>query len=223
MTAITLLPYLAATAQPELLDVARQGGMPFGSGILLYAVGGVIGILLLLLIVFMLVRRALSGRITDMELGMTLPDISKLKQKGLLTEEESLRLRESIARRTMERAMNPPTPAKTGGASSLLVDPEVRRLEALAMVKMMESPPSAMEPRDSPAEDMARRKAAEKKTFHEPAAHLSVGHEAQAAMPHGEDAEPELPPDIQSMAEMGLITEEELQQMKKRLRGQKSP
>ncbi len=246
-----------------------------------YAVSG-LG-LFLLFIIFVLVKRKLGGGSEKFEpvIGMTISDVGTLKQKGLLTEEESRAVRAAMARQLTKQLETKSKPARGGGAEALLADPEIRRLEALAQERaaakaasgmrmeevLQDEPmpaadrtpperkrPAARRPLQStppftPAVDVLdelvpqsakRDERPEPEEVTEAVSHsvtdpLAVSEpatQAAAAVPAapvpGADAsaddnedDVQLPADVLTMAQLGLITPEELENIKIRARAKK--
>ena len=160
----------------------------------------VAAILVVFIIVVSLMRKLQRRSSGSGEVGMSLDDVSTLKERGLLTEEESRRVRAALSRQVARQVLTSKT---SGGVGSLLADPEVRRLEALAAEKAARK--QSDEPDDEPSPGPA------------PAAPLPVSGAARD-IASGGLPEPALPPDVLTMVEMGLITAEELEIIKSRAR-----
>ncbi|MGB9692616.1 MAG: hypothetical protein ACPL7D_10655 [Candidatus Sumerlaeaceae bacterium] len=122
--ALAVAPPGRAQNQPELSDFERTYRMYktatwiAAGAMILFLVGG-----------FLIKRR--QTKLSEGPLG--LDDLSKLEKRGLLTPEEAKKVRDALVRQAMQRANRPRTPLK--GEEALLLDDEVRRLEALAQAK----------------------------------------------------------------------------------------
>jgi hypothetical protein len=166
------------------------------------AAAAAVVILFVIMVLFFLFGRTRRANRLDNVLGMTIDDVGALQQKGLLTPEETAKVRQALARQ-FTRALA--DKGQHPGEAALLGDPEVQRLE-----------------------EIARRKAAAR------AAGLStepdsVGDRAgppgpaptQQAVPSIGDDDVPLPPDVLSMVQLGLITPEELERIKERIRAKR--
>ena len=156
-------------------------------------------VLIVVVLIGMLLVRARRGNTLDNVLGMTIDDVGRMQNKGLLTPEETAKVRQAMARQMTRQFA-----AKPAG-SDLLADPEVQRLEELARLRR--------EAQMSATEGGAT-------TSHpEPAGGLldqiPGARPDPAAAPDDDIA---LPPDVLGMAQLGLITPEELERIKQRIR-----
>jgi len=153
-------------------------------------------VVVLLVIVFIgtIVTRAKRSNRLDNVLGMSIEDISDMRSKGLLTPEETAKVRAAMARQMARSLSQKPT------FDSLGSDPEILRLEELARQKREAREAGALplnwETSDAPVP--------------------SGGNQSTA------DDDVQLPPDVMSMADLGLITPEELERIKDRIRSKKS-
>lgn len=153
---------------------------------LIYVVFSVIA-LVIFLFVMLVMYKFRSGRGSSAEVGLAFDDISRLKEKGLLTEEELKKVRAAMARRLTDQLKTKATAAKP---ETLLFDPEVMALEEKARAK--EQARANTPPLDA----------------------------TQAPLPPAapQQAQPEvpLPPDIEALVAKGLITQEELEAIRRR-------
>ena len=178
---------------------------PLASRYFLYFLGAFLAIFLLLIIT-VIMRKVRGVRRAEMVFGMTIDDVGSLKQKGLLTEEESKAVRQALARQFARQQQVQMSGAKP---TDLLADPEILRLQQLAEERRKNAATARVAP---PMETVTQRETPE--PILEAAA-------AETTLPPEDDVE--LPPDILTMAEMGLITAEELENIKERTRARKRP
>jgi hypothetical protein len=147
--------------------------------------------LIFFLFLMLVMYKLRSGRATAPDLTLSFDDVSSLKEKGLLTEEEMKRVRAAMARQVAGRlsAKRPTTKPET-----LLYDPEVIALEEKARAKQSQMP-----------------------------ADEHHGAEQPQKQPEPPADEVPLPPGIETLAEQGLITPEELAAIRKRAAERKQP
>ena len=186
-----------------------------------------------LIVVVLVVRKLSLGRHGDPMAGLTYLDVAGMTKSGLLTEEEAARVREAMKKqvaRQQAAAMRPPIPGELG----LLSDPEVQRLEALAEARQKSGqsrkvPYTAAPPADGqsvrPSTSVeAPETAPSAETPAAPAGSTERlvfrPHTSPIPAPPPADDVP-LPPDVVKMAELGLITAEELERIKERIRTRK--
>lgn len=194
-------------------------------------------LLILSLLIYVKIRGARASR---MEMGMTLSDVSSMQKKGLLTEEESKRVRQALSRQLSKQLEA--KPAAGGGIGSLLNDPEVKRLQAIAQARTAQpSPdrdplaipnpaPQRVRPASAPApgpetlrpigaEDLA----AFSRTSGQPAQPAFRPAAVDSSSPASSaDDDVALPPDVMTMAQLGLISAEELANIKQRIRAKRN-
>jgi hypothetical protein len=171
---------------------------PFAKRYLIYVVAAFLAIFLLLIITIMM-RKVRGVRKADVVFGMSIDDVGNLKSKGLLTEEESKAVRHALARQLSKQYNLTGTAPKPG---DLLADPEVLRLQA-----------EAEERRKAAARAQVAGISSQETKTPVPTAPAS----ATAAVA-SDDEDVQLPPDVLTMAELGLITKEELENIKARAR-----
>ena len=154
-------------------------------------------VIVLLVIVFIgtIVMRAKRANKLDNVLGMSIEDISDMRSKGLLTPEETAKVRAAMARQMTRSLSQKPT------FENLTSDPEILRLEELARQKR-----EARETGGQPLFDLPAQVPPAPSDTNQPPNHNDV----------------QLPPDVLSMADLGLITPEELERIKDRIRTKKS-
>lgn len=146
------------------------------------------------IVVLVFVRKVRGGHRDDSTFPMTIEDVNALKTRGLLTPEESARVRQAVARQVTRQMSRQTTP----GAASLLTDPEVQRLEELARQKALEREAAGIPTRP-------------------PGIDLPIAGDDPTASP--EDVQ--LPEDVLNMVRLGLITPEELERIKERARNKR--
>ena len=154
-------------------------------------------VIVLLVIVFIgtIITRAKRTNKLDNVLGMSIEDISEMRSKGLLTPEETAKVRAAMARQMTRALSQKPT------FENLTTDPDILRLEELARQKR--------EAREGGGQPL----------FNEPGRAPSAS--SGTNQPYA-NSDVQLPPDVLSMADLGLITPEELERIKDRIRSQKS-
>jgi hypothetical protein len=153
---------------------------------LVYVVFSVVA-LIIFLFVMLVMYKLRSGRESSAQVGLAFDDISRLKEKGLLTEEELKQVRAAMARRLTDQLK---TKAPAAKPETLLFDPEVMALEEKARAK--EQAKADIPPLDAPQPP------------------------SPPAPSPGEEPEVPLPPEIEALAAKGLITQEELETIRKR-------
>ena len=161
-------------------------------------------VLIVVVLIGMLLVRARRGNSLDNVLGMTIDDVGRMQNKGLLTPEETAKVRQAMARQ-MSRQLA----AKPAAGGDPLADPEVRRLEELARLRR-EAQMSAAEggiPVSRPETQGGL---------------LDQIPGAQPDATAGADDDVALPPDVLGMAQLGLITPEELERIRQRIREKRS-
>lgn len=160
---------------------------------ILYSIGSV-ALLIVAILVLLVIKKLKLRRETDaMESAVAFGDLSGLKSKGLMTDEELKKVRAAMAKQVISKLDSAPTgkaPA-LGAASLLMADPDVQRLEELARQKGL-NPDLAEEP----------------------------GGTEEAGIAGGSGAEDDIPPQVMDLFKQGLITEEELQKIRERARRQ---
>lgn len=191
---------LGVPASPDELPPGLTDN-PFVSTYAVYAIVALVAIFLFLLLLLVF-RRARFGRAGESGIGMTLDDVGTLQQKGLLTPEEMKRVREALSRQVVKQYSVQQGPKS--GANALLHDPEVRRLEVLA---------------DAKAREKERMLAARQEP---PVPQFTLKTEASDALIPEPNGDVELPPDVLTMVQLGLITADELERIKERIRAKHS-
>lgn len=177
---------------------------PLSSNYVLLFLGAFVAVFLLLILVIIL-RKVRGVRRADMVFGMTIDDVGNLKQKGLLTEEESKAVKQALARQFARQHQ-----IQTAGQkpADLLADPEIIRLQQQA------------EERRRATVDQLAAAANRQQTDAPPPAPQTQASPAPASA-EDEEGDVQLPPDVLTMAELGLITAEELESIKRRTRERK--
>lgn len=183
-----------------------------------------LALIFLVLIIIYIFQRSGTFRRSDESLSMTMTDLTKMEQKGLLTAEEARRVREVLARRAMER-LSQKSSAQSGGADALLADPEVIRLRQIAEAKRAEQKPPAISTRESLVTDRsvnAQTSSSGSASNLSSFADHAAGNTPNAGLRGPEDHEDiPLPPDLEALAQQGLLTPEEVERVKERLRHKK--
>lgn len=152
---------------------------------LVYVVISVVALVIFLLVMLFMYKLRM-GRGSAADISLSFDDVSRLKEKGLLTEEEMKRVRAAMARRLAEQLKPRQTTAKP---EALLYDPEVMALEEKARAKQAQmSDPATPSPQPSGSQ----------------------------AAPADSPAKAQLPSDIEALVQQGLITPEELATIRKR-------
>lgn len=186
-----------------------------------------------LIVAVLIVRKLGSGRHSDPMAGLTYLDVAGMTKSGLLTEEEAARVRAAMKKQVAQQqaaAMRPTLKGELG----LLSDPEVQRLEALAEARQKagQSRKATSRPvqpgQEEPAHPLTTSAAPGGAPSSGPPAGESGGTErpvfrprASAAPPPASADDVPLPPDVVKMAELGLITPEELERIRERIRARK--
>lgn len=157
-------------------------------------------------------------------------DLMGLKQKNLLTPEEMKMVSAAIARRVAEKDVQQ---KRTGAArlssSTLLHDPEVVRLQELALAKR-NATKADVEAKPGAAEQLV---AGEQNLGQSESAHIAEPLFPGDPIPAEPDSEPtidtaeslddvELPPEVQQLADAGILSPEELENVKRRLKKRQS-
>jgi hypothetical protein len=170
-------------------------GQLFASPAFIWSVVAILG--LFVFITFTVIfQRARRPKGMDGLPGMTLNDVDSLKKKGLLTPEEAARVRTAVAKQVTTQMSARPSPFTP---ATLVADPDVQRLEALAQAK-------------------ATAKAQDSRTADSASGDADSGPQARANTATSADDDVELPPDVLGMVQLGLITPEELARIRERAR-----
>ncbi len=177
-----------------------------------------LGLIIVSILAIMIVRKAGSRR-RDSLSDYTGLDLMKLKSKGLLTPEEMEKVSRSIARRLEEKEAERKKAASRPTPESLLLDPEVRRLQELAQAKDADDARQAR--MQAPQGPVAVDGVA---PVSHPAEPDLSGIESGAAVNAAPDdlSNIELPPDVQQLADAGVLTPEEVQNVKRRLKARQA-
>lgn len=160
------------------------------------------GACLVVLILGIVLMRGVGKKRQDGLPGEGTLNLMDLKKKGLLTPEEMQKVGESI-RRQMDRDQN--TRLRASGSftpDSLLLDPEVRRLQALAEAgKNAENPWAKPESQPDPSQP-------------------AIEGQGEADSPDTEENldDIQLPPEVQQLADAGILSAEEIENVKRRLK-----
>lgn len=163
-----------------------------------------LAVLIVVVLIGMLLVRSRRTNSLDNVLGMTIDDVGKMQNKGLLTPDETAKVRQAMARQMTRKLAPKPT------ETDLLTDPEVRRLEELARLK-----------RESRTADQATGTTRPTQAAQDGGLLDQIPGALSAADLTTDDDVP-LPPDVVSMAQLGLITAEELERIKQRIREKRS-
>lgn len=166
--------------------------------------GAGIVVLILALVIFRKFAKRRGRNLAD-DSGLNL---MSMKQKNLLTPEEMRMVSQAIARRMAEKdtKKRSETPLTT---STLLYDPEVVRLQEEAMAKRQQEQEQA--PVGAGTDGTVERVRPE--DFSVVGQVASDGDEGMA----GSEEIP-LPPEVQQLADAGILTEEEIENVRQRLR-----
>lgn len=210
---------------------------------------GLVVVLIVFFIIVAIIRKSRKGK-TDIMAGITYLDVTGMKKQGLLTEEEMTKIRAAMSRQVDRQRSGPAikAPSSLSGELALMADPEVQNLEAIAEQKAKSRGAAPMPPPQS-APAQASMQAApgppilpaapalqQEPNYGDPippsygqpmssppAVQPSAELDA-SAWTRGTPApaeEIQLPADILKMADLGLITEEELERIKQRIRDKK--
>lgn len=237
-----LVPAIAVGQSWTSETVSAPGG---GSYPHIMLIVSLLGVLLLLIFAFLL-RRAAGRSNLDSSIGMGIGDLKSIEKKGLLTQEEMQRVRQAMARQMTKKLEN--SKKSAGGLAALMADPEIIRLQEIAEAKRAGfsdassqtpaslEPPAAPDPveehflsggmpaipdieADNIRHALPTEPAVPLASPDAPADSAAWHYEAAKVQPVEEDVQ--LPPDVLGMAKLGLITEEELENMKARIREKK--
>jgi hypothetical protein len=168
--------------------------------------------IIIVLILAVIIYKRISGRRRDNLYDSTGLDLMRLRNKGLLTPEEMEKVSRSIARRLEEKEAERRKAAARPTPEALLLDPEVRRLQALAEAK------EAEDRRSAPAPVAAERRVQEGQQAGS-ASIQAEDRQTAAVTPDNEGlADIELPLEVQQLADAGVLTPEEIDNVKRRLR-----
>ncbi|MCX7964476.1 MAG: hypothetical protein N2644_08385 [Candidatus Sumerlaea chitinivorans] len=196
---------------------------PFVTAYPKFAIAALVLIFLVLIIIYVF-QRSGAFRRSDESLSLTMTDLTKMEQKGLLTPEEARRVREVLARRAMER-LSEKSSVPSGGANALLADPEVIRLRQIAEAKRAGQKPPALSTRESlvtGCSGNAQASSSGSGSNLSSSVDRAVGKTPDAGLGGPEDYEDiPLPPDVEALAQQGLLTPEEVARVKERLRQKK--
>jgi hypothetical protein len=207
-TAALLTIGSAGFCQPLSSTMSSLRELGFDPAYLYYAAGA--GVLLVgFYIVLVVVSKNKSSKADRTLSGLASIDISGMKSKGLLTEEELAKVRQAMSRQ-VTRQLNTASAKPQPGLKAdmlLLTDPDVQRLEALADAKQQVAEKPIL---SNPPPQGSRAPANDPFAPVEPV--LSPG---------GPEPDVILPPDVQSMADMGLISPEEVENIKQRIKAKK--
>jgi hypothetical protein len=227
-TVLLLLFADSSFAQSEDLGLFQKN--EFGERYFLTAVGGLV--LFLLIILFLFLRRRFTGDKTENMVSMTISDVGTLQKKGLLTDEESKAVRAALARQFTKQLES--SNRQKAGLNSLLLDPEIRRLEAIAQEKAAkrELPPDVGANETETSVEAVNQNASGPDImiggtgpdFEHEAADSSATPPGIEILDSNDQVTPDdiqLPADVLSMAKLGLITADELERIKERARAKK--
>lgn len=222
--AFGILSAVPLIAQPSYDTVEVSN--PMESRYVLYFLGAFI-VIFFLLVITIISRKLRGARKADFNFGMSMEDVGDLKRKGLLTDEESRAVRQALARQFTKQFDQKPklTP------DMLLADPDVLKLReqaeqkrqaALGLAERLEQIPkpaaqSPIAPMPLPADPFATPQAEAGPGVSAATSEAPKTEEAKAE----EEEDVALPPDIVTMAELGLITPEELENIKARTRAKR--
>lgn len=228
LAALSMLPAAMSYAQGYTDTLSGLRELGFDPSYIFVAVG--LGALLILFYVFSIIfRKIQKGKRPDVMAGLTYLDVTSLGKEGLLTPEEQAKIREAMSRQIARQQQQATTrPAALPGELSLLADPEVQRLEALAQAKKRgENPPSArtdgQPPSSAPASTAPGNNPHDRDEPRQIGAPLQTSDEIIDPIPSDWKAPTQhddvvLPPDVLALAKEGLITPEELEKIKIRMR-----
>ncbi len=159
---------------------------------------------MVVLILGWIIMRRISGRRRETLDGVAGLDLMELRKKNLLTPEELAMVSGALARRMAEKDASKQKLAAAPKPGALLNDPDVRRLEAMALASKS-------------AEDQTR---SDTTRVSDPGSNFTPPKELKES-----DTEPEeslddiiLPLDVQQLADAGILTPEEVENVKRRLK-----
>lgn len=176
---------------------------------IIYSLIGLVAILL-----FFLVYRRVSGKMGSSENirpsgGL---DLMTLKKKGILTPEELERVGQAMMRQMKDKEAAERRKLGIKSAEALMLDPEVRRLEVLAAAKAKSETGKQQSQQYGESAPQAPSAAV-------PPQNVSPQAPQPAADSISEEelAQVELPLDVQQLVDSGLLSPEEVQNVKRRL------
>lgn len=191
-----------------------------------YLIGAVgLGVLLIAFYLFAIIYRKIQkNKSPDMMAGISYLDVTGLAKQGLLTPEEQAKVRQAMSRqlnRQQQASSRPQLPGELG----LLADPEVQRLEALAQARQRgeATETAAMPTPAKPSTTMKPELQHPARPIPDQPPEIPVFIDpipADWGAPSTQE-DVVLPPDVLAMAESGLITPEELEAIKQRMRAKK--
>lgn len=166
----------------------------------------------------LIIRKIQKGKRPDMMSGVPYLDVTGMGKQGLLTPEEMSRVRASMSRQVAKRNTHT-LPSGLPVELALMADPDVQRLEALASEKAKEPRTTIDEAKPQPpqpASDVVETVLfPQKQDFPDTIDPLNLpGSNSVEEM--------QLPADVIKMAELGLISSDELERIKQRIRDKRN-
>lgn len=206
---------------------------------------------LLLLLIFAFLLRRVAGRSNlDSSIGMGIGDLKSIEKKGLLTQEEVQRVRQAMARQMTKKLENSKKSAgglaalmadpeiirlqemaeakragfsdassQTAAVASVEPAPAPDPRENHSLTDEMPAIPGIEDDNQAVHQALPTETPVPSASPDAPADSVAWHYEAAKVQPVEEDVQ--LPPDVLGMAKLGLITEEELENMKARIREKK--
>ncbi len=163
---------------------------------------------LVVVILGWIIMRRVGGRRRDGLSGAAGLDMMELRKKNLLTPEELAKVSGAIARQMAQKDAARQKLAATPSSDALLNDPEVRRLEALAMAAKAADAQARTAARPEPEQELAAEPVAE-------ASATSAGDSIESVESLDDVI---LPLDVQQLADAGILTPGEIENVKRRLK-----
>lgn len=215
------------------------GTIQGGGDYLMYALMAAAA-LVFFIVVSLILRKLSLGKSSDPSAGLTYLDVTGLKKRGMLTDEEAARVRAAMSRQ-VEKLRSDAEKPQIPGEVGLLTDPEVRRLEALAEARaraaqtdprqaLQNWPAGSQDDSGYPAVNSGEERPVFSPRRDRPVPANSPGlpgleeiglAEMRAVNLPPEDDDVALPPDVLKMVELGLITPEELAAIRERIRAKR--
>lgn len=226
LTLGTISPAVTGRAQSYSDTLTGLRELGFDPTYIFVAVG--LGALLILFYIFAIIfRKMQKGKQPDVMAGLTYLDVTGLGKEGLLTPEEQAKIRQAMSRQiARQQQATTRTTTTLPGELSLLADPEVQRLEALAKAKQRgEATPPSSPPFPGTTAVPPTETAHPAKPGQEPPPVENFPEVIDPIpsdwVPPAQTEDVELPSDVLALAEKGLITPEELEKIKARMRARK--
>lgn len=181
---------------------------------ILSTTGFSVACLVVVLLGGIILRRVGKRKRSDIS-GATGLNLMELRKRGLLTPEELTKVSGAIARQMAEKDAARQKLLVAPPAEALLDDPEVRRLEALALATKHEEFPNSQKP-------MLNDETIANSEVGQP--HISTPASAPPELVASTEESLDaivLPPDVQQLADAGILTPEEIINVKRRMKARR--